>query len=65
MFGSDNLDKSGGKIKQGNSVRVINNVVDGFRLASELAGIVRTCSFICFIGCSHRDAGLCLEKVLN
>jgi hypothetical protein len=60
-FGSDNLDKSGGKIK-GNSVRVVNNVVDRVRLAPELAGIVRTCPLICFIlSCSHRDAGLCLE----
>jgi hypothetical protein len=41
MFGSDDLDKSCGKIK-GNSVRVINNVVDRVRLAPELAGIVRT-----------------------
>jgi hypothetical protein len=40
-------------------------VVDRVRLAPELAGIVRVCRLICFISCSHRDAGLCLEQVLN
>ncbi len=59
-FGSDNLDESCGKIK-GDSVRVINNMVDRVRLAPELTGSVRTCPFICFISCSRRNTGLCLE----
>jgi hypothetical protein len=40
-------------------------VVDRVRLAPELAGVVRACPLICFISCSHRDAGLCPEEVLN
>ncbi len=64
-FGSDNLDKSDSKINKRNCVRVINNVVDRVRLAPELAGVVRTCPFICFISCSHKDAGLCHEEVLK
>ncbi len=64
MFGHDNLGKSDSKIK-GNSVRVINNMVDRVRLVAEWAGVVRACPLICFISCSHSDAGLCLEEVLN
>ena len=58
------MDESGGEIK-GDSVRVINNVVDRVRLVPELAGIIRICPLICFISCSHGDAGLCLGEVLN
>jgi hypothetical protein len=46
-------------------VRIISNMVVRVRLAPELAGFVRACPLICFIGCSHRDAGWCLEQLSN